>query len=147
MAVTLPTDSTGVKYAGVERGDGGVETYVRQRPEWVAARPYDGTTTGVAAGATVSYDLTNALAGCTEVSVSVVEMTQQYEVSLQTRPVAAASLYNEATVTGSAMASGSIASCRHGFALTGPIGAHVFVVIKNVSASPATLKGVYVSGR
>lgn len=143
---TLRVDPTNqAPYVGKDRSDGEVEVYTNQRPEFVAVREYDATTTSVAAGGNVAYTVTNVLAGCSSVSVSIIGMTQTYRVSIETRPVSAASWYTEASVSGTALA--SLASARCGFTVDGPLGAEVRVVITNTSASAATLQGVYVSGR
>jgi hypothetical protein len=88
------------------------------------------------------------LAGITEFSVYIVEMTQNYTVDVRSRPVALAAYHVEDASVGAAMVSGSIATRRHGFALDGPLySTDIVVAVTNTSGSPATIKGVYIVGR
>lgn len=145
---TLRTDTGGAAYVGKDRADGEVNVYVVQRPETAVARIYDGTTVAVGAGLSVDYDVTTALGGTNEVSVYVVEMTQAYTVTVLSRPHTALVLFSEAVAYGTAATLDDLTVARFGFSFVGPLSSvSVTVRITNTSASAATLKGVYVSGR
>lgn len=142
---TLRTDAHRTKYTGFPRDDGEVEIYTNQRPEWHTIRAFDGTTTSIAAGQSVTYDVTAQLVGTKSVSVTLVEMNRTCRVTIETSPVAGAGWYTEASVNSGALTGNASARC--GFEFDGPLGAHVQLVITNTSAQAGTLKGVFVAGR